>query len=177
MKRHQTAAALLSAILGLTAAGASQARVTYLLAADFESGFGLTDGHLTYVSPDFITTDRVIPTREVAFCMFPGFDPDLCERPEFAFALASDPYPAFDVLVFGGRRPPPGPILAYFFNAGTFGHAGVYEALSYSASPARLTVVESGVPETATWATLLLGFSAIGVAMRGRAPGRAVGRA
>ncbi len=80
---------------------------------------------------------------------------------------SGDPY---DIIVFGVdffNQPDVHGGLFYYFNSGAFETAGHHATVLLGAQQAgTLNVYFSAVPEPATWALIILGFGAIGYAMR-----------
>ncbi|HEY0435496.1 MAG TPA: PEPxxWA-CTERM sorting domain-containing protein [Phenylobacterium sp.] len=136
--------------------------MTYDLRASFAFyGLGVEDMHFTYVSPDFIVANRAVPGADLSACAAPIYPPD-CDVPvNFVF------FETVEFVGLGLYQPPPGVILTFDFAPGSLGHAGVYDAISWP-DVARLTVTSSGAPEPESWALMIVGFGAIGAAMRRR---------
>ena len=167
--RSRFSAVILGGLIALAAASASRASVTYDLRASFAAfGLGIGDAHVVYVSPDYISADRIVPASAVASCEIPIFPPD-CDGP-VVFGFLPDG--SGDALVLGAYRSPPSIILFYQFTPGAFAHPGVYDALE-PLLPARLTVTGPGVPEPASWALMVVGFAGLGAALRRRGAARA----
>lgn len=171
--------ALLVAIAAfLTPAGPSAAAVTYT----FEGGIGDFHGGLfplgafAFVSPDFITYDRITPLADLSSCSVyvPASD---CADQQF-YRL-----PDRDLVDFRFRQIGFNVVNTVFtFEPGAFGSLGLHLTPRDNGYVGRLTITgfseRSSTPEPAAWALLILGFGGIGIVMRcGRDPRRGATRA
>jgi hypothetical protein len=144
------------AAAAIMVAGAANASVTYVLDAD-DAGFQLT-------LPSYVTSYQNFPAAALDSCTpLPNL---VCDSVDISPANGG-----FDALYLNMLSTTPGlngAILAWGFTIGALSQDGVHLA-SNSVDNATLTVTSSAaVPEPATWALMLLGFGALGGALRRR---------
>lgn len=152
----------------------AQAAVTYQFEAFSSFPFSgeeiIPDSGFVVTVADFITSPTVIPVGDLTSCsVTTTAEVGACRQQEFLFDIADD----FDTISFGimtTLNQQTG--VFYYFDEGAFGAEGVYESgLLGTQQAGRLTVTVDGgpiVPEPATWALMMLGFSAVGGSLRNR---------
>jgi hypothetical protein len=121
---------------------------------------------MTYVSPDFIATSRLVPRDGLDRCELP-LDLHLCDMVRF------DPLTVIgDTLAFNFDAGPPALFAVFAFQPGAFGAPGVYDSTAGNFGDARLTVTRSAAPEPGQWTILITGLTLAGTALRRRRIGR-----
>ena len=158
------AAAGLAFVLSAPADAAVRYDFKALSSYDHGPFFGVTTGGFVYDAPSFITTDTIVPASALVSCSVTSTaGPVACWQQEFAF----------DAVLFGVLSPIGGGQINYFFPTGAFGAVGTYKTIYFHGFQDGTLVVSKvtagpGVPEPATWATLILGFGAVGSLVRRR---------
>jgi hypothetical protein len=175
MSRQSLAGALSAAALVAAAcmglASPASATVTYTVAANFQVGvFAAPNNFFSITLPDFISSDQSFTAAQVNMVCGDAFV--ACDGVTFSTTDS----PGHDVIEINfnnlfGTQPTSE---FYSFAPTAFTTLGVYgQDSGFYSNTATLTV---GVPEPASWALMILGVGAIGLALRQakRKPGSAV---
>lgn len=155
------AAALLATVVPLQSA---QAAVIYTFRSFTEALGQPLLGSFSYTSPNFITTNRDVPTP--TNCMVIGRIPS-CGDMQYFWA---DRQAGYDVIGFSFNQ---SATAFYYFPDGAFRAFGTYGTVGEGFDYAGILKV-SPIPEPATWAMMLVGFAAIGATARRRRPSPAL---
>jgi hypothetical protein len=158
------------ALTGALACGSSsQAAVHY--AFEFTSAYAPgTPISFEYTAPGFIDVNQSFAAAAVDACAsYPGTTCGVMEFFPDSGSLISSGDDLFDAIGFNFLQGGGGAGSYHYFADGAFGQAGVH-VVANDDGRARLTVTTS-VPEPATWAMMLLGFSGLGAALRVRRRG------
>ena len=160
-------ALLLTAILPLQSA---QAAVIYSFET-FTRGSGEPYlASFSYVAPDFITSNTLIPTP--SNCMVTEPSPSGCGPTQHFYADSTGiagPLDLYDAVEFS---PSFSNYYYYYFQNNAFGAFGTYDTVIFGTDQAaRLTISASTsvpIPEPGGWAMMLVGFAVLGAAARRR---------
>ena len=157
------AAAMLACALGAPADAAVRYDFTALTSFDSGPGFGNISGSFSYIAPDFLTADTIVPAGSLESCTVTSTaGPATCWQQEFAF----------DTVYFGVSAPGGEGQFFYYFPLGAFGAVGAYDTFIHPEQVGTLVVSRvadgPGVPEPSAWAMLILGFGAAGSLIRRR---------
>jgi PEP-CTERM motif len=129
---------------------------------------GRGPGALLSTKPNFTPHERVLSMvreHELPDPVFPGVDGPVTAVAPQSLASISDADPGDDP---GSGDPAIGPAsFAPFFPGAQPGYPAVFPGPAFTPAPPSDPIV-SAVPEPATWAMLILGFFAVGVAVRRR---------
>ena len=138
-----------AAALALLTATPAEAAITY--------GFESIEEQLTfsYTTNDFISSDTFLSAAMLDNCN--------CDRVSFELdASGSDQSDTVAFTVLGG-----GTTFFFFFADGSFEALGTHNSIEINQGTLTISGPAS-VPEPATWVMMLLGFGAVGFAMRHR---------
>jgi hypothetical protein len=148
---------LIAAIALVGCAGSANAAVQYVFKTGVSDPYPVA---FSYILPSFINADRNVSASGFETCSYAV--PDMTSCATASFAVTNQPFDIISVL-YG--TPLYGNI--YSFAKGAFTTPGEYTASLYAATLS-VSIVPLNVPEPATWAMVLVGFGAIGAAMRRR---------
>ncbi len=168
MKRALVSALPLDIASCVACVGPSAAAVTYT----FEGGFGdfhgglVHAGDFSFVSPDFITRDRIVPLADLASCSTALPESDCVDQQFYRL-------PDRDLVDFRIHQRGFNDVnIPFRFDPGAFVTLGLHLTPPDNGYVGRLTVAgfaePSSAPEPAAWALLILGFGGVGSALRGR---------
>lgn len=127
----------------------------------------IVSGSFSLTVNDFISGTIFVPASELTSCTATGsvsgtMPCDVQMLENFSFSSA---------VFFGFFNPQGNASVAYYFTPGVLSKVGTYDSIDLGpAQAARITVslVGGAVPEPGTWAMMLMGFGAIGGALRHR---------
>jgi len=162
--------ALISGLGAACLATTAQAAVRYEFRWFTDDAETTELGSFTYVSPDFITGQRVVDPADLAACAT-GIIASTCASQTLDEDSEAYGETGYDVVVFGyDQRASSRVKPAYhFFADGALTTPGAYDQIvSDHISRLTVTVVPEGVPEPATWALMLGGFGLAGAVLRRR---------
>lgn len=165
------------ALAGALAGGsASQAAVRYVF--EYTSIYApSTPISFEYTSADFIDAYRVVPAADFDACIsYPGTTCGIHEFFPDSSPLVSSGGDPYDAILFMFVQGDGGAGGYHYFENGALEHAGVYDTVLLNDDGRGRLTVTADVPEPATWAMLLLGFSGLGAALRARRRGCPEGR-
>jgi hypothetical protein len=112
------------------------------------------------------TFQATLPTYPTTFVgLFAGELDSCAANFGVCYSVAFNPSPSGDQVTFTSQRPAGFVDLVAFFAAGAFGQDGVYIS---GTDTLTIQSVSNAVPEPATWALMIGGFSLAGAALRRR---------